>query len=400
MLINRDRAHSVMQDYEIDVLIATTHENVAYVSDFHYRLMEMWRSSQYFAVLPLMAEPALIIPYVSAMALIEQPTWVHDVRIYGTFPIHMSTEPDLSEADNKIRGLLRRAEVTPYANAIDALVDVLENRGLADGRLGIDEKNVTPALWQELKSRLPRAKIIDAYSLFRTIRAVKTEEEISRLAASARIAEKAIEHSTRMFRDGMSEQDLAKAFLSYVGDSGALPGSFLVAAGTRTGAFLPASEDYRPTAGDLIKYDVGCIKDKYWSDLARTWVVGRPSQKQRDYFNAVHDTHLESLAAVKPGITVSKLFDLIMSAVRRNGIPHYERTHCGHGIGVEFYDPPMIKPSASPEEDVVIEENMVLCVENPYYEIGFGGFSVEDMVVVTKTGCRNLTTLRRDLWEL
>ncbi len=75
--------------------------------------------------------------------------------------------------------------------------------------------------------------------------------------------------------------------------------------------------------------------------------------------------------------------------MQREGIPHFERSHVGHGIGVDGYDPPNIAESSTD----VLEENMVICIETPYYELGFAGLQVEDMVRVTKDGAELLMTL-------
>ena len=82
--------------------------------------------------------------------------------------------------------------------------------------------------------------------------------------------------------------------------------------------------------------------------------------------------------------------------VRKAGIPHYERNHVGHGIGIECYDLPNITALS----DDVLEEGMVLNVETPYYELGFGGVQVEDTLLVTKSGFQKLTRNDRDLFIL
>ncbi|MGE3159420.1 MAG: M24 family metallopeptidase, partial [Xanthobacteraceae bacterium] len=92
---------------------------------------------------------------------------------------------------------------------------------------------------------------------------------------------------------------------------------------------------------------------------------------------------------IKPGLKVSDLFKDIVATVQREGIPHFARSHVGHGIGVDGYDPPNIAESSKD----VLEENMVVCIETPYYELGFAGLQVEDMVRVTKDGAESLMTL-------
>jgi Xaa-Pro aminopeptidase len=82
------------------------------------------------------------------------------------------------------------------------------------------------------------------------------------------------------------------------------------------------------------------------------------------------------------------VFETAVEAVRREGIPHYNRSHVGHGIGVDGYD----LPDQTPASKDVIEEGMVMCVETPYYELGWAGLQVEDMIVVRSDGIESLMT--------
>jgi Xaa-Pro aminopeptidase len=79
---------------------------------------------------------------------------------------------------------------------------------------------------------------------------------------------------------------------------------------------------------------------------------------------------------------VADVFHAAVNTVRQEGIPHYQRSHVGHGIGLDGYDAPNIAPS----NDDVFEEDMVICVETPYYEMGLGGLQVEDTMAVTRDG--------------
>jgi len=99
------------------------------------------------------------------------------------------------------------------------------------------------------------------------------------------------------------------------------------------------------------------------------------------------------LAAMKPGVPVSQIFETAMRVTRANGMPHYERNHVGHGIGLEPYDPPTLNAVT----ETALEPGMVFCVETPYYEHGWGGVQVEDAVEVTATGARLLTRSGQEL---
>ena len=75
--------------------------------------------------------------------------------------------------------------------------------------------------------------------------------------------------------------------------------------------------------------------------------------------------------------------------MRSEGIPHFDRAHIGHGIGCEFYE----LPSLCADESMTIEPGMVINVETPYYEVGWGGIQLEDTLVVREDGVEFLSDL-------
>jgi Xaa-Pro dipeptidase len=82
-----------------------------------------------------------------------------------------------------------------------------------------------------------------------------------------------------------------------------------------------------------------------------------------------------------------------VGTAREHGVPHYRRQHVGHAIGLEVYDEFGIAPGVT----IPLETDMVLCVETPYYEIGWGGVQIEDLVRVTPAGPVRLNKTARDL---
>ncbi len=83
-----------------------------------------------------------------------------------------------------------------------------------------------------------------------------------------------------------------------------------------------------------------------------------------------------------------------MEGVRSSGIPHFRRHHCGHGIGLQLYEQPFINAN----NEMKIEEGSVVVVETPYYEIGVGGFIVEDTLQIKKNGVEFITHSDRNLY--
>jgi Xaa-Pro aminopeptidase len=123
--------------------------------------------------------------------------------------------------------------------------------------------------------------------------------------------------------------------------------------------------------------------------MSRGASLGEPDPRIKKYYRAVEEGVLRAYDVVRPGLKVAGLFDEVVETVRREGIPHFKRSHVGHGIGIDGYDPPNISDKTSE----VFEENMVICVETPYYELGFAGLQVEDMLRVTKDGVESLMSL-------
>jgi Xaa-Pro aminopeptidase len=100
-----------------------------------------------------------------------------------------------------------------------------------------------------------------------------------------------------------------------------------------------------------------------------------------------------AIACLRPGVIAADAFAAATAAIRDAGLADYHRHHVGHGIGLEVYDIPLL----APRDETPLEEGMVLCVETPYYELGYGGLQPEDAVVVTAGGGRMLGQLPREI---
>ena len=190
--------------------------------------------------------------------------------------------------------------------------------------------------------------------------------------------------------------EVAQAFWEVLSAHGGVPILTCVGGGSRSAFPNVIPSGYPIQRGDLIRYDIGCLLRDYYSDTARIAVLGKPTEKQRRYYEAVKLGESEGLKRIRPGAKAADIFATAVQAVRENGIPHYKRGHVGHGIGIECYDIPHL----SPISDHILEEGMVINIETPYYELGFGGVQIEDTVVVTPEGYRMLSQCDRELFLL
>jgi Xaa-Pro aminopeptidase len=150
-------------------------------------------------------------------------------------------------------------------------------------------------------------------------------------------------------------------------------------------------------SGDLVRFDIGCTVDGYWADMARTAVVGEPTREQQQRYDALLAGEEAQRALARSGVSAGDLFKVAVERVRQGALPAYRRSNCGHGIGIDVHEFPALSAA---NEGVALEDGMTLCVETPYYQIGWGGMMVEDMIVVGPTGNECLTHLPRELRQL
>ena len=386
MLLNLERLNARMAAHGLDAVIATSPENVTYASG--YWALSQWirRGPQTYVVWPApgKGEPH-IIASASLLDLLADQDDVSVSRIakFGNFVVETSDHADLSEIDRRQLGLYG---LQGNRNAATALDSVLSKLGLAGGRIAIDEGGLPPSLEAFHIDGPLRIEAVGGFQLFREVRAVKTEREVERLRRAASIAEASIDAALRIAAPGVSEEELAREFNLETIRQGGLPVLYCIGTGPRSAMpnVQPSSRRLEP--GDIIRFDVGGRYRHYRADIARIAVLGEPSEKIRAYHHALHMGVRRGIEMLKPGVRAADIFDAVVETVRREGIPHYRRTHVGHGIGIDGYDLPDLSASSAD----VIEEGMVLCVETPYYELGFGGLQVEDMVVVRRDGAETL----------
>ncbi|MGC2778727.1 MAG: M24 family metallopeptidase [Bradyrhizobium sp.] len=193
--------------------------------------------------------------------------------------------------------------------------------------------------------------------------------------------------------EGVTEQEMLRAFNGCTVQHDATPVVGCIGFGNRSAMINVQPSRRALNRGDVIRFDVGGRYRHYRSDMARIACFGEPSAKIAKYHRAVEKGVLRAYEVIKPGLKVADLFNEVVTAVRQEGIPHFKRSHVGHGIGVDGYDPPNISDSSTD----VLEENMVICVETPYYELGFAGLQVEDMIRVTGDGAESLMTMGTSL---
>jgi Xaa-Pro aminopeptidase len=380
------RLTRVLEAEGLDALVATTTENLYYVTGFRSISHALFRGLELYGVFTRRGT-GLVVPFIDTTGVAADGIRVDRLACYGKFFFEYADDP------GAIGARVKAATAAPAASPADALYGVLGDLGALGGRVGLDEANLFPQTWATLAERLRGTTLVPGYQLFRGARMVKSPEEVRRLERAAQIAEDGVAAVLAMLRAGVTEREAAHVYEQEVLRRGASPFFTVITIGERAALADVYPSERALAPGDLVRFDLGCVYAGYRSDISRTAVLGPPTPKQARYYAGALAGEQAAIAAMRPGVPVSQIFDLAMRVTRERGIPHYQRTHVGHGIGLEPYDPPTINAAAT----AVLEPGMVFCVETPYYEHGWGGVQVEDAVEITPGGARRLTRSSQDL---
>lgn len=394
MTINVERASRLMAEEGVDVVISSTLENNFYFGGFWIDGQELFPlDSESYTVVPQdKPDAGIVVCSIGSadLTLGGYPT-LGGVETFGTFFRDIIPGIELDADEIAVSAITAVHETG--RSTIDALVAAITTLGATAGTIAVDERGPNHNLIAQLAEKLPRAKFVPASALLRLIRAVKTPDEIEKVTAALRVTELGLKAAWAAFEKGITEKEIQNVFNRTVIAEGAHPGFTLVRFGKGLALGQIPAGDIKLLEGDFAFFDVGVNLNGYKSDIGRLVSFGEPSAITQELFTASKAGQQAAIDLMKPGVLAKDVFQTGVQAVIDAGIPTYKRQHVGHGIGVEYYDLPVLAPSS----ETPLEANMTFEVETPYYRLGVGGAFIEDTVLVTETGTEILTELSRDL---
>jgi len=391
--MNVERTRTILAAEQLDGVIASSLENYFYFSGIWNFGFEMFPHNAEAYVVARSDEPTrgtIVSSVGEADLTLHSYRSISGVRTFGSFFRAAPSGAQLDAREARIQAITHNSVAS---SSLDALVAAINDQGLTRSAVGVDERSGNKTLLAQLRERLPDAKITPAADILRRIRMVKTPLEQARLIRTLRITEAAMEATTAAAHPGITERELKQVFETAIVAAGARPAFSFIRFGRAMAIGQTPPADTPLAARDYIWFDVGCTYDGYRSDIGRVVAIGEPSPKLRKLYAASKSGQERALELMRPGTPAQDVFDAAVERVREAGIPDYERHHVGHGIGIEFYDAPVLAPGV----ETPLEEGMVLEVETPYYELGFGGTFIEDTVVIRGGGAEILTRIEREL---
>lgn len=242
------------------------------------------------------------------------------------------------------------------------------------------------------------AELVPTWDVVEKLRSVKTPQEIDCLRAACDIACRAFYRIVKDIRVGVTEKELAAKLSSYMVFEGAdtQPYGNILISGPNTSLLHGIPSNRALQYGDFVLMDYGCQFNGYMSDMTRTVVVGKASERQREVYELEKRMVEDALAAMRPGATGGEIYAASIRAIEGTPYFPYHYGGIGHGIGLFVHEPPFIRRDA-PD---VYGENVVTTIEPGLYIPGWGGVRIEDQVILRDGGCENLISVPRELMEI
>jgi Xaa-Pro aminopeptidase len=262
--------------------------------------------------------------------------------------------------------------------------------------VGIEGESMTVAGERRLGAVLGRSvRLRQAPNLIERMRMIKDADELAHIRKAVLLGAGLFDTVLKTVHRGVHETEVAAKMEFEARQAGADGMSFetIIAGGKRSA--LPhgrASQQPVPATGFVV-CDFGVILTGYCSDMTRTLYVGRASREARAFYEAVREAQLAGISAVGPGVAVGEVDRAARNVLKRAGLGRYFSHSTGHGVGLEIHEPPRVAAGQSE----VLQPGMVITIEPGAYIPGKWGVRIEDMVVVTESGCEVLTPTTKEL---
>lgn len=284
--------------------------------------------------------------------------------------------------------------VLKYEDTIWAtLNNLVRQNGL--NNIAFESNHVTYNQYERMKKEIAEIQLIPTQDIVEDLRIKKDEEEILTIERAARIADETFEYILDIIKPGISERDIACELEYFMKQKGAEGIAFdtIVASGIRSALPHGVADNKKIEKGDFVTLDFGCKLNRYCSDMTRTIVIGKPDEEQKKIYKTVFEAQKAAREYVKSGLTGEEVDKVARDIINLGGYEGLFGHGLGHGVGVEIHEAPRLAPGFKRK----LEENMVVTIEPGIYINSLGGVRIEDLVVITEDGCRELSNSSREL---
>lgn len=278
----------------------------------------------------------------------------------------------------------------------DDAAGILASQMTNSGKLGIDK--VWPARFLiPLIQHNPRVSYVIGSSCVDDARACKDGEERDYMREASRINDAVMEKAAAFLSAGMTEKQLAEYIDARYREEGAEGPSFttIVSFGKNAADPHHSPDDTVVRSGDCVLIDMGCIKNRYCSDMTRTYFFGTAPEE----FTAIHDivrsANEKAESIIKPGVRFCDIDAAARTVITDAGYGENFTHRLGHFIGQSDHE----QGDVSSANTAVAKEGMIFSIEPGIYIPGRVGVRIEDLVLVTGCGCERLNKVEKH-WKI
>ena len=355
-------AQRKLAELALDALFVCTEPEVRYFTGFH---TPFWQSPTrpWFVLVPQTSNPVAIIPGIGAPTMDE--TWITDIRTWSS--------------------------PRPEDDGVSLLADAITSMGAK--RIGVPMGHETHlrmplADWDALRAALPDVEFVDATSIVRSMRMVKSGRELAKTSHVCSLVSDGFENLGSLLSIGMTEREAFTAFKVDLLQRGADDVPYLVgASGHSFTDIIKQPSDRVIEAGDLLMFDTGTMWDGYSSDFDRYYAFGHADDDAQRAHHVVWDATQAGLDMLRPGVTTTDLWKAMADVMTEGGSLGNDVGRLGHGLGMQLTE----WPSNTATDATVIEEGMVLTLE-PGMEFAPGRMMLhEENVVIGADGPQMLS---------
>jgi Xaa-Pro dipeptidase len=356
----QEKARGLMESGRIDALLLMEGTSLDYFTGIHW-----WGGERLFAmVLPSKGEAFYVCPAFEEGRAREQ----------------IAAAPDGERPDVRTW----QEDDNPYR----LLAQGLRDRGISAGTLGMEE-TVRFLFSDGIAKAAPQVNIVSGTPVTAGCRMVKSSHEIELMRLANRVTLTAYEAAYLALREGMTQsqfEDLIGAAYTRLG----FPGEASVQVGEYSAFPHGSTTPQVIREGTIVMVDDGCTVEGYQSDITRTFVLGKASDKMKKVFDIVHQAQTAALRTARPGPECRAVDAAARKVITEAGYgPDYKYfTHrLGHGIGMDEHEwPYLVRGNSTP-----LMANMTFSDEPGIYIRGEFGIRLEDDMHITENGAELFT---------
>lgn len=254
-------------------------------------------------------------------------------------------------------------------------------------KLSFDAMNVLT--YQKFSKALKNTKLEAKSEYIWNLRRIKDADELRKMRKAAELTVEGMQTAYETIKAGMREYEVAAEIEYAMRTHGSYGVAFdtIVASGLHSAYPHGGCGERKLKNGDLVVVDIGAIYQNYRADMTRTFVVDKPSAKQEKIYAVVKMAQEKAFQKMRDGVKTAETDAVARGIIGKAGYGECFVHGLGHGVGLEVHEQPILN---STSKDVLKVGNVVTD-EPGIYIVGFGGFRIEDTVLVKKDKSERLT---------